>query len=305
MKSGTPLEFVRAHYVASIDSYISRGFSPFATDASCTDFATGCAVYDIARDKFHLYKFSRKFSSLTGELIAIRNAVRVAIGESLTRLVIFTDSRNSCHLLRSCATHNYLVHEIHRLIEDSIIVRLDIVWVPSHTGISFNERVDYMAKKATTIGTPSEALLPHSEAVRDIRNILRCQWNEQFAERSRFTGSFFFSLYPRIPDRPWFVRSTLAPRSIKAINRLFTGHSYDTVYLHMIGRSVSDQCSLCGVADSAEHIIFHCTKYRELRRRHVFFSEFSNLFTLLNSHNIDIFSKLADFILEADLADII
>ncbi|KAI8122406.1 hypothetical protein CVS40_6715 [Lucilia cuprina] len=215
----------------------------------------------VCADRFYLLRYPNVFSSLTGELLAIRKAVEVAAEKDFLRIVIYTDSINSTMVLRQSRSLNQLIH---------------IVWVPSHVGVYFNERVDYMAKQATNIGTLAVTAYNYGEALRKISS----------------TGSFFFSLHSTISIRPWYSGSNMSPRDFMIIKRLLSGHTYDGVYLHRIGKKDNFNCLNCDLIGTLEHVIFYCDKYRSIRDKHDIFNDYSNLSDLLNSHNIDVFDRL-------------
>lgn len=96
----------------------------------------------------------------------------------------------------------------------------------------------------------------------------------------------------------------MSPRNIKILNRLMAGHSYDGVYLHRIGKRDSLNCSHCDLIDTSEHVIFHCSEQSVVRQAHDLFQQFSNLSEVLGSHNIEIFSKLARFIDDANIFEL-
>lgn len=74
---------------------------------------------------------------------------------------------------------------------------------------------------------------------------------------------------------------------IKIINRVLTGHSYDSIHLNMIGRIDSNMCPFCRMTANSEHVIFHCLEYNSTRQKHPIFKDFTELFTLLNTRKIE------------------
>lgn len=80
--------------------------------------------------------------------MAIYRAFNVAIEDGLTKLV-FTHS-----LLGKECTDGFVVAYIHRLFDNANIEKLDVVWLPSHMGISFNEEVDNIARAAVDVSAP-------------------------------------------------------------------------------------------------------------------------------------------------------
>lgn len=298
-KIGFSKEALNAHYRSLVDSYTNMNFVLVATDASISEAGTGCAVFNLRTGRFFLNKIPFKLSSLSGELIAIKRAVDTAAEDNVSHLVIFTDSRNACVLLRRANSRNYLIAEILSLISHSNLQVVHIIWVPAHVGVSFNEKVDFLAKQAVSLGAPLNQALPVDDAMIKIKNILNREWLESYKSRSQVSGRFFFSLFPNIPIKPWYRNIKWDAVDIKIVNRLLCGHCYSGVYLHMIHKKTSDLCDFCNMLDNSEHLIFRCAEFCEIRSRHRFFLSFNNLFDILNTHNIGIYHQLISFIKEA------
>lgn len=92
----------------------------------------------------------------------------------------------------------------------------------------------------------------------------------------------------------------MEPKNIILMNRLFPGHTYDKLYLKIIG-VYDEQCSMCKVVESAEHLIFKWKKFENLRKNFSFFNNFFSISDILNTMNMDLFNNLTRFIFEANL----
>lgn len=67
-----------------------------------------------------------------------------------------------------------------------------------------------------------------------------------------------------------FGEITWNPNDIKTINRLLTGHTYDSKYVHRINSSQSNIGDICGLLDYSEHQILKCTKHNDIRSKFTF-----------------------------------
>ena len=76
--------------------------------------------------------------------------------------------------------------------------------MPSHVGILFNEKVDFVAKEATEKGATVDLGLTPKEALNMIKNKLKREWNERYKNWSVHFGKYFFKISPEISAPPFF-----------------------------------------------------------------------------------------------------
>ncbi|KAI8119281.1 hypothetical protein CVS40_9196 [Lucilia cuprina] len=161
------------------------------------------------------------------------------------KIVIFTDSLVSCQLLQSEKHDYFYIAEIHNLIANSSLEAVEVVWTPSHVGISFNEIADEMAKNACEIGAIFEARLSPLEAIRNVREQLFNEQKEEFEQVFLEKGKWFKEVNIYISPKQFFKSKILIPEDVKTINRLMAGHSYNKIYLNLINVSPSANCEIC------------------------------------------------------------
>ena len=298
-------EAIQAIFAETLNYYINNGYTAVATDASISTDATGCGVLFIAQNHRFYFLVDRKLSSLSGELIAIMKAVELAAEDGFRKLAIFTDSLNACILLKRNSIENHLIESIMELI-NSKFESVCFIWVPSHVGISYNEKVDDIARQALDVGAPLEISLSPSDALIQIVNTLKKEWNEKYKCRSQNFGKHHFQIFPDIPAKSWFCKdkhkySKLSAGDFKVLNRLITGHTYDKKYLNMIKVESSNQCDICKTLESAEHLIFKCQKYETIRPKYYFFNLYTNLVELFKSDKTEIYLELIAFLSESKI----
>ena len=131
------------------------------TDASQTAegrVGIGCHIHSDEHDidYEHCARITDGVMVYSGEMTALRLALerahQLSMSKGLGRFAIFTDSSSSVKTLKSSESksrpnlHTELIELIHTLSSD-----VTIIWVPSHIGISGNERADQLAGKATML----------------------------------------------------------------------------------------------------------------------------------------------------------
>lgn len=236
-----------------------------------------------------------------GELNAINKAVDLMIEDGIQKAVIFTDSKNACLLLKNNTSHNYLVNIINKKVNSSNLNHLTLVWVPSHVGISSNERADYFAKQAADVGCVIPSSLAIKDACSTIYDALWNEWVNKYRLLSISKGTYFAQFFPSPPKRYWHSDWHLEPGEIKLINRLLAGHTYSKVYLHQIKAADTNLCPVCSVPETENHSIFICKKYDHLRSEFNFFNNYNNLPDLLKNITKNIINELCNFIHSAHL----
>ncbi|XP_075150445.1 uncharacterized protein LOC142224547 [Haematobia irritans] len=192
-----------AIYRQKVNDLMSEGFAILATDASPMENSTGCSVCNISTKENFAYKIADKVSSLTGELHAIEKAVDIIIEDGICKSAIFTDSKNACLLLGNNTQHNYLINEILRKINNSMISKLSLIWTPSHVGIPPNELADHFARHAADAGCLIESKHSVKDAQNKIKNLLWNEWVDNYKTEITKKYTFFSHFYSEPPSKPW------------------------------------------------------------------------------------------------------
>ncbi|KAI8119381.1 hypothetical protein CVS40_9276, partial [Lucilia cuprina] len=109
-----PLSSIRAYYERLYWEYEYSGYI-MATDASISEYASGFA---------NKYMSDMRLSSLSAELVAIREALLASVFDKSEQIVIFTDSKNALLSILNNRWQNCLI------INNSDIRSIHLVWVP-------------------------------------------------------------------------------------------------------------------------------------------------------------------------------
>ncbi|XP_017475272.1 PREDICTED: uncharacterized protein LOC108365673 isoform X5 [Rhagoletis zephyria] len=296
-KNVTPTQ-LRAIYNQKINTLKEEGFKVYATDASVSDNKIGCAVYVVTANVSYLFNIDGNFTSTYGELVALSQAITIAINNDSKKVAIFTDSQSAIKALKSRTTHNFLVAEIHNKLYHSQIENIAIVWTPSHVGITINEKADIAAKTAVDHGKSLPPKLTPCEALRRISKMLWTEAKQEFTNKLPNWDSDIVEFCTPKEKQPWFKNKNvdLEAYDIKLFNRIATGHTYGSTYLTKFQHYRSDNCSACNIKETPEHLIFDCIKYNNLRNDNSLFRNYQNFKQILLSKLPATYKQLADFL---------
>lgn len=244
-------------------------YQRFFTDASkLSKFSyTGAAIYYQNSRIVIKFKCPKEASVFTGECVAILEACLYIQSHNINKAVIFTDSLSCLKALQQSPfvtrVHSHLILEIKKSIfscrTNNKIIQL--VWIPSHSGIRGNECADSLAKSvdSSQICDMKHFLHLGYDLQNLARDFLYSSWQHSWDSSSKKKGGLFHSIQPDIPRKPWFYLFKRTPRgAISSICRMRIGHCCSPVFLHKIRVRDSSLCE-CGIDEgSLEHIFFSC-----------------------------------------------
>jgi ribonuclease HI len=149
-------------------------------------------------------------------------------------------------------------------------LRIEMVWIPGHSGIEGNERADAEAKRAALDQSLSKRFAYKalkSARVMHIKTTAKEQWCKGWNEDTKTASAL------RRIIGGWYVKNgpklynNLADRGMAAtIVQLRTGHCGLNNYLYRFGISDTPYCE-CGYGkETVEHFLLECRRYKEQRR---------------------------------------
>jgi ribonuclease HI len=237
----------------SYNSYI-----PIFTDGSKSTNFVGSAF--IIEDNTYSYKLNPIFSVFTAELTAICKALEYVELHSRRNFIIYTDSLSSLQSLTSTDhTSHPIVFRILSLLDKLSSLGFSILfcWVPSHVGITGNERVDKAAKSAkNTISSPS----PYCDIKKYVNHLMDVKWQQDW---DIMTSNKLHTIKPIIQH--W---TPLPSRKQDVIlTRLRIGHTRFT-HVHLLLGDPAPVCQQCRVTMTVKHIMIDCPKFKNHRLCH-------------------------------------
>jgi len=135
--------------------------------------------------------------------------------------------------------------------------QISVVWVPSHIGITGNERADRLANMDSKrphididVGVEVQEMYGRVDAY--INKLCQQAWNNET------TGRHFYNVQPGVVSRDRILFET---RSAEVLaHRLRLGKCRLNSYLHKIALHDTGTCDSCGEAETIEHYLINCSQ---------------------------------------------
>lgn len=233
------------------------------TDGSKSADGVGCAYVSAARSRrFRLYSHASIF---TAELLAIQKSISFIAQTDVVQAAIFSDSLSAILAIKSMQlSRTYLVQKIVESIHQMSIEgrEVTLVWVPSHVGLSGNERADAAAKGASLMPPSNQFKIPAVDLKFAIKRSVDTEWQQRWNE---LPSNKLRTMKPTI--KPWPSSNQRNRREEVTLCRLRIGHTYQTHRFLLLRDTDRPECERCGEHLSVKHILVDCEEYAPERRR--------------------------------------
>lgn len=167
-------------------------------------------------------------------------------------VVIITDSASCISALQSERPRHPWIQRIIKCAPPGVT----FLWVPGHCGVPGNETADHLAGTGASDSRYTRTV-PSIDAKRWVRSILHDAWQREWIQPS---GAYLKKIKRSVD--PWTDLKSMKDQII--ISRLRTGH---TRMSHDFGGGPFHRtCEICGVHNSAEHIVCVCPAYEGPRQ---------------------------------------
>lgn len=254
-------DFVKTRYPNSLIIY---------TDGSKDHLNnTGCAFCIPELDHQEKIKLSDMSSVYTAESFAVIKALEYSINNIRhDKILICTDSQSLIKALQSPPYDKIgilglnILQLLHILKLRNKVVEL--VWIPGHSGIPGNEKVDILAKEAARSNDIKYNFVSWSDACIALRENAKNQWKRDLQISFQNKGRYYFNINKKVSTTPWFLNKQLSRRVITTITRLRMNHVLVPSYLHRFGMIESPNCS-CGEGEAdSSHVLLGCELNKDI-----------------------------------------
>jgi len=257
-KSDTSPELFRAKFNEIRDGF--SGYSEFFTDGSKDGTKASSAV--IYQNKSRSTRLSDGASIFTAELYAILTALSWIHKTATRQFVIYSDSLSSLVAIKHFKLENEILYRIMKSYSDICSTGKLVIfcWIPSHVGISGNEKADAEAKSAllkhiTKIKLPSNDFMPSIKF--HCNNLWQQSWDTCVSNK-------LHSIQPVICQTKCIISKR---RDAVILSRLRIGHTRLT-HSYLLSRDDVPECETCQLPLTVQHILIDCKEYTSVRERH-------------------------------------
>lgn len=274
------------------------GYYIIFTDGSKSSIGGGAAYYDpLKPNHSNTYKLNKCFNVMSLELIAISEALSYAKTIASNKILICVDSKSALQHIARCASGIRGVSIAYTIISklDEITRsgnKVKLQWVPSHIGISGNEKVDCLAKKGISEGIELNIKPDYSELLPKYKEKCHQNWIEHFNLRSKTKAIWYKTIVCEPPRIPWFSNCKMSRKLLVTALRLRSGHMPLNNFAFLMKKCASPNCEECDKVEDVVHLLAECARFQA--ERDILINELC-----LIKNNIGLFNE----ILSAPLSD--
>ncbi|XP_017465627.1 PREDICTED: RNA-directed DNA polymerase from mobile element jockey-like [Rhagoletis zephyria] len=266
----------------------ATGWQLLFTDGSKADYTSFAVVKENGENISYglLFPFCSIF---TAEATAILHAVQYAT-KAYGKFIICSDSLSCFQAVKNLNNHNYIIGCIRNIM---IIhpLKIRLMWVPGHTGISGNIFADKAAKDMSFTPVTTSSLFCkndiHRFIVQQRQDKILSEWVNYMHHYARINPSHTKPCYP----------SSIPSNYITPYTRLRIGHSIIT-NAHLLQGTQPNLCPFCDAPVSVLHLLVFCPELEVHRRRN--FNHTDPLQLLMNPSHGNV-SKIYKFLKDSDL----
>jgi ribonuclease HI len=209
-----------------------------------------------------------------GLCVGLSFAIKYAQNNNIHNINIFSDSSSAISSIPDTTPHPaqflsiHFVKKARAFLDCKTQHRITIQWLPSHCGITGNERADELAREGTSPQLPavfSSASLSYLKA-KSKKDLIK-DWTKEW-RMGRQSASANFRPF----DHPPSLRPSKSFKSLQSkkeifgrMTQLFTGHGYNGEYYARFVPDNDTACNADHILNSRNHILLYCSKYEQHR----------------------------------------
>lgn len=245
------------------------------TDGSKSKYANsvGCSCVCDELNVTVNRSFPRETSIFTAECIALNEAVDIAINNSNNNFMIITDSLSALNSINSSKvspkTNPYILSlkDIYHQFYNKSKCKLEFIWIPSHIGVTGNDKADSSAKIASNSDAELEARIPPTDFRHNYKLSASAQTKEQNLNQGMKKGVEYFQTHVTNSNKPWFHKKNLSRKDTVTINRCRANHYNLAASLSRVKLIDSPKCDCSFETQDLNHVIWNCPLYENQREK--------------------------------------
>lgn len=192
-------------------------------------------------------------SVFSAEAFAIKSAL---LNVTSNELLILSDSASCLSAIESGKSQHPWIQEIEDIVRNR---QVRLCWIPAHTGVHSNEAADRLAGEVRN-NPPQNVAIPRRDAVKGVNYTIRQQWENQWMLMTDMKLKEI-----KFDTKKWMDQESSADQRV--LTRLRIGHTRLT-HEFLLKKSSPPVCECCGTVVDVRHMILHCRKYDDVRRKY-------------------------------------
>lgn len=264
-------------------------FHVIYTDGSKMNTGVGCGIYSEHFGIEKSFKLDDNCSIFQAEVLAIHNALLHLVELNIynAKVAICIDSQAAIKALYSFTIKSKLVlkcrHTLSLLSENNNIL---LCWVPGHSDIQGNERVDELAKLGCDSSRMADEIYPplqYYKNVIDTKMSILSQQRWELLPGHRVSKATL----PKVDIKRTNTLLSLNRKDLSLISGIYTGHCLIGIHAIRLGLPGNEECRSCGAIDSTEsieHLFCECDTFWHKRFMHL------NKYFLDGLHELTLFT---------------
>ncbi|KAG1713961.1 RNA-directed DNA polymerase from mobile element jockey [Nymphon striatum] len=258
LKKGTTPSYVYLNKFLEVsDSY--HGYHHIYTDGSRQNDEVAAAAISSLRSLSS--RLPDKSSIFSAESKALLLALDIVENSTYGRYIILSDSLSCLMALDNMKySHPTICEILFKLHNLSFSNHVIFCWLPSHVGISGNEKADFAAKSALSLPVDHQFISYHDFYMYILKHILsiwQSKWDGEINNK-------LHAIKPKLGEWALAYRKSRKEESI--LCRLRVGHTYLT-HSFLLRNEAQPVCGRCQLPLTVRHVLVDCAALTSVRSR--------------------------------------